>query len=100
MTDPDSDEYGRLARLIIARRVKRIRSIRDTEFDKRASWNTFREKLLERLAAGRPITEEVWQAADDFWHEGVAEYVSLMPTAKAENVFIAEQLSNGLLDDR
>jgi hypothetical protein len=100
MNDADSDEHGWLESRIIERRVKRIRSIRDKQFDDLESWNTFRRKLLECLAAGGPITEEIWQAANDFWREGVKEYVSLMPTKKAENVFVAEQLSNGLLDDR
>lgn len=99
MSDADSDEYGWLASRVIERRAKKIRSIRDKQFDELESWNKFREKLLERLAAGGPITEEVWQAANDFWREGVKEYVSLMGTKKAENLFVAEQLSNGLLDD-
>jgi hypothetical protein len=100
MPDADSDEYGWFQSRIIERRVKRICSIRDKQFDELESWYTFRKKLLERFAAGGPITEEVWEAANDFWRDGVKEYVSLMPTKKAENEFVAEQLSNGLLDDR
>jgi hypothetical protein len=85
---------------VIKRRAKKIRNIRDNEFEQRESWCEFRQKLLEYLADDGPITEEVWQEAEDFWRAGVEDLVSRMPTEKAENVFVAEQLSNGFLDER
>jgi hypothetical protein len=100
MTHTDSDEYGRPRSRIIERRAKKIRSIRDKQFEQTKSWYDFRQKLLKYLADGGPITDEVYQVADDFWRAGVKDYVRYMGTKKAENVFIAQQESNWLLEGR
>lgn len=97
MTDAEPKGYGRLASWIIARRARKIRSIRDPEFDIRQSWNQFRDELLTYFANGGPITEEVWQEADGFWRKGVKEYLRYMSTKKAENLFVTEWLENKIL---
>jgi hypothetical protein len=55
---------------------------------------------LEYLAGGGPITDEIWQAAEELWRAGVEDLVRFFPTEKAENEFVAQQLSNWLLEGR
>jgi hypothetical protein len=97
MSNGEPEPHGRLESWIIARRAKKIRSIRDPEFEIRQSWNEFRNELLARFANSGPVTEQVWQEADEFWRDSVREYLGLMPTKKAENQLVAEYLQNNIL---
>jgi hypothetical protein len=97
MTNREPVEDGRIESWLIARRAKKIRSIRDPEFSIRQSWHEFRNELLTFFANGQEITEEVWQEADEFWREGVRQYLGFMPAKKAENQFVTEYLQNKIL---
>jgi hypothetical protein len=84
---------------LINHRARKIRSIRDNQFEQDYKWGKFRKKLLEGLAGDGPITPEVWQEAENYWRAGVGDLVRYFPTEKAENLFITEQLENGILEE-